>query len=330
MKESKKLIRRYFRSPKEYKIIMLAAVLLMIASILVFGMGFSNYVAKNRQSDYVCYNGANLVAGDKAYLDITGIDEGIKERDGKVYHAAIDEGIDDDAWYYYMVLIDDTVFNKLDRPVRFYYEETEETEVYRLWGTVIQPSDAFVNEMMEYYDIDIEEYYRTFGSTYLVVDTYNTGLRTFTACMLMLALIAFNFCLTMIIAHSGKVSRLIKYIEKYYSIDEVAQELGNSPVSDEDPVFTDNYLFCRKTVTVARISDIVMTTPIDQGLHHFLAGFLKQGHYQYIDQYGKNGCDHVIEKIQETNPELLINNTPANFDRYQEIVRQYQQEKTNN
>ena len=69
-----------------------------------------------------------------------------------------------------------------------------------------------------------------------------------------------------------------------------------------------------------------MVSPIDQGLEHFLAAFLIQGKYISIARRNKDGYDEIIDKIREKNPDLLINNTPDNFDRYQEIVRQYQED----
>ena len=326
MKESKKLIRTYFKSPREYKIIMLAAVLLVISSILVLANGFTNYVPKNRQAEYVCYNGVDLNAGDKAYLDVTGIDEGIKERDGRTFHAVIDEGIEADDWYYYMVLIDDNTYRKMARQAEYYYEDNLDPVPYRLWGSIVTPSDAFVEEVMEFYNFDAETYYRTFGSTYLVVDTYNETLRSLAAYAMMLGFGAFMFCLSLMMTHAAKVSQIMKFIADNYDIDEVAEELGNSPLTYSDPTFTENYLFNRKTVTVIRTSDIAMVSPIDQGLEHFLAAFLVQGKYISIARRNKDGYDEIIDKIREKNPDLLINNTPDNFDRYQKIVRQHQED----
>ena len=38
------------------------------------------------------------------------------------------------------------------------------------------------------------------------------------------------------------------------------------------------------------------------------------------------GSQETLAREIDKNPDLLINNTPDNFDRYQEIVRQYQED----
>lgn len=322
MNSSKKLIKRYFKTPLWIKLAIVFSTLAILTGLYFAGTGFSNEVPKNKQKDYVNYNGAYLRAGDKAYLDVTGISESISYRDGRHFHIVMDEKIKEDEWYYYIVLLNDETFDKMSKQQKFYDDENSEAVSFRLWGTIISPSSAFVDEVCEYLDMEYTDYYDTFGDTYLSVNTSNETKVLLVSLITFISFFILVASLIMLLVHKTRVSKMIRMLKTYLLLDRAADELGKAPVSNADPIFTRNFLFNRKTVTTAFMPDVIMVDQVNNVREHILAGYLRQG--LYVALAGKDASQYpeIINRIRECNSELMTEYNSANMQKYSEIVNE--------
>lgn len=321
MKAEGKLIKKFIGVPIKTKLMIIISIIVaFVALMLPTKFDQKSLVKESEMADYQCYNGTEYRAGVNVYLDITGIDTEVAcTKNDRNFYVTMDNGLNgNEKGFYYLVTLDEQLYNELDIQKAYYSGESDHLETYRLWGRTATPSQSFIEEIMEEFNLTQDEYYSYFGNTYLIVNDYRYT--AFSDICYLVFFISLGCLITGIVqyfAHLNKIKQTVKKLNQQGYLQQADNELANSFVSRENPFLTDSFLFNKTTGTVTKLADIWLVYERKNKLF----GYSKFNVIHPLTNNNKNDINNkVIEAIKAKNDQLLIGNSAENIKIYEDML----------
>lgn len=321
MKE-KAFIAKYLGTPVRITFALFLSFIFIFVFFLLIGV-FSNYstLGSDKESDYVNYKGKNYAAGEKVYLDFSGIQGQPCYSDGEHdYYIVLDEGIvENEDWYYYIISVDDAIYNKLDVQKDFYVRKTDVVAPYRVYGIAIRPSSDFQKAVLEKLDLQDKEFASYFGTTYLLTNEHRQSPLAILFSVLLLADIgAFILLAIKYFERKQQVKKTLNQLNQLDYLIPAAGELGSSFATGQDPLLTDNYLFNKDAATVTNLNDIWLVYAKKNKL-------IGKDRFSAVHPLANNNNNNIHQKIidvlKEKNLLLLVGDQAENIQQYQEMLK---------